>query len=207
MSKQRIDYIDVAKGLCMILVVWQHVHTYYLDLETGEFYMESFRMPLFFLISGMFFKMYTGFDVFAKKKINTLLIPFLFFYLSLSVLLPNFLHIVGYEGLRESSSLGWKSLFNCFFHKVYSNSTVWFLLALLWLNFIFYGINVFAKRFSERMHLFMMAFLSMACGIMGFYLGLNRLFVWANIDNALTATPFFFVGFWLKNKTNITSVS
>ncbi len=41
MTKQRIAYIDVAKGLCMLLVVWQHAHTYYLDLQTGEFYMES----------------------------------------------------------------------------------------------------------------------------------------------------------------------
>lgn len=203
MAKQRIDYIDVAKGLCMILVVWQHTHTYYLDLQTGEFYMESFRMPLFFLISGMFFKMYSGLGFFVKKKINSLLIPFLFFYLTLSVLLPNILYISGYEGLRESSSLGWKSLFNCIFQKVYSNSTVWFLLALLWLNFIFYGINFFAKRFSEGKQVFLIAFFSMACGLLGFYLGLNRIFVWANFDNALTATPFFFFGFWLKNKTNI----
>ena len=27
-NKDRIDYIDVAKGLCMILVIWQHTHTY-----------------------------------------------------------------------------------------------------------------------------------------------------------------------------------
>ena len=47
MPTKRIDYIDVAKGLCMVLVVWQHTHTYYMDLETGEFWLESFRMPLF----------------------------------------------------------------------------------------------------------------------------------------------------------------
>ncbi len=40
-----------------------------------------------------------------------------------------------------------------------------------------------------------LAILSLACGPLGFFLGVNRVFVWANFDNALTATPFFFVGY------------
>lgn len=204
MIKQRIDYIDVAKGLCMVLVVWQHTHTYYKELQTGEFYMESFRMPLFFLISGMFFKLYDGIDAFVKKKLNTIVIPFLFFYLIFSVLVPNVLYVVGYEGLRESSTLGWKALFNCVFEKTYSNSPVWFLLALLWLNFIFYGFSFISSKLSRgKNQIIVLLILSVVCGLVGFYVGFNNIFIWANFDNALTACPFFFVGYYLKNKTSV----
>ena len=201
-NSNRIDYIDVAKGLCMVLVVWQHTHTYYLDLETGEHWLESFRMPLFFLISGMFFKTYGSFTEFLKKKANTLIIPFLFFYLTLSVLLPNILYAIGYDGLRESSSLGWGSLFNCIFEKTYSNSPVWFLLALLWLNFLFYGICYVSLKIGESKY-YLVASLSAFCGLIGFFLGVNKVFVWANIDNALTACPFFCFGYLLKKSGKV----
>lgn len=201
LAKVRIDYIDVAKGLCMILVVWQHTHTYYLNLQTGEFYFESFRMPLFFMISGMFFRMYSGWNEFAKRKFNTLVVPFLFYYLLFSVLIPNLLAMVGYEGLRQESKLGWTSLFNCIFEKTYSNSPVWFLLALIWMNLVFYGIQKLAKLLSANYRGYFFLSLIVLCGFCGFLLGVNRVFVWANLDNAMTCLPFFAFGFYLKNVT------
>ena len=203
MESQRIDYIDVAKGLCMLLVVWQHTHTYYLEIETGEFYMESFRMPLFFLISGMFFKLYSGFGEFSRRKFNSLIVPFLFFYLVFSVLLPNLLYAVGYSGLREETKLGWHSIFNCIFEKVYSNSTVWFLLALIWLNYLFWGIQYLSQLFFPKRKMIAMLCMAILCGFFGFSLGVFKVPVWANIDNAFTACPFFCLGFLLMRRTNV----
>ena len=186
----------------MVLVVWQHTHTYYMDLETGEFWLESFRMPLFFLVSGMFFKMYGGFGEFIHKKFNSIIVPFLFFYLIFSVLVPNLLYFCGYDGLRQASNLGWISLFNCIFEKTYSNSPVWFLLALFWINLIFYGICLISKKTEGAIQMIVVVALSVVCGLCGFYLGVNKVFVWANIDNALTACPFYCVGYFL-NKTEL----
>lgn len=186
----------------MILVVWQHVHTYYETLETGEFYLESFRMPLFFCISGMFFKTYDSFGMFMRRKFNTIIVPFLFFYLLFSVIIPNVLYMGGYTELRQSSKLGWHSIFNCIFEKTYSNSPVWFLLALLWLNIIFYGIVTFSKRMSCH-YLPYMTGLCVILGLCGFLLGVNGVFVWANIDNALTTIPYFFLGYWINRHTQI----
>lgn len=201
MCKQRIDYIDVAKGLCMVLVVWQHTHTYYLDLQTGEFWMEAFRMPLFFLISGMFFKMYSCWNEFIRRKFNTLIFPFLFYYLLLSVLVPNLLALMGYEGLRQESKLGWASLFNCIFEKSYSNNPIWFLIALIWMNLLFYSFHKLSKRICEKHSTALIVAFTAICGLCGFGLGVNRIFVWANIGNALTCLPFYAVGYYLKNLT------
>ena len=80
----RIEWIDLAKGICILLVVFYHVaiclHIDY-PLSTQ---IASFRMPLYFILSGLFFKQYEGFVGFLKRKTNKLLIPFLFFLLRLT---------------------------------------------------------------------------------------------------------------------------
>lgn len=84
LEKKRIEFLDLAKGICILLVVWLHV-----DVDTPrDIYLSAIRMPLFFFLSGMFFKEYDGFLTFLKKKTNKLLIPFVFFYLTTSVLIP-----------------------------------------------------------------------------------------------------------------------
>lgn len=72
-AKQRIQFIDLAKGICITLVVLHHCH-----IETP--YLVYIRMPLYFILSGLFFKTYDGLADFTKRKINKILIPFLFFY-------------------------------------------------------------------------------------------------------------------------------
>lgn len=73
MSTKRIDYIDYLKGLSIIWVVWFHtIHPWFVDF--------SFRMPLFFLASGIFFKI-VDIKVYIQKKTNQLLVPFVFFTL------------------------------------------------------------------------------------------------------------------------------
>ena len=73
-KKQRIEYIDIAKGICIILVVYAHIDTTILDYKIGIFF-DSFRMPLYFFLSGLFFKQYSGIFEFTIKKINNLIVP------------------------------------------------------------------------------------------------------------------------------------
>ena len=52
-KKNRIDYFDIAKGMGMILVIIGHMplkNRYLIN------FIYSFHMPLFFIISGYFFK-------------------------------------------------------------------------------------------------------------------------------------------------------
>ena len=59
-EKKRIQWIDLAKGFCILLVVLQHAseltHVDY-PLSVQAF---GFRMPLYFILSGLFFKQYEG---------------------------------------------------------------------------------------------------------------------------------------------------
>ncbi len=73
MAKQRVEYIDYIRGLCVTWVVWYHTtHPEFVDF--------SFRIPLFFFASGVFFKPYPW-KKFWRKKFNQLIVPFIFFYL------------------------------------------------------------------------------------------------------------------------------
>ncbi len=76
MGKQRIEFIDLAKGICIILIVIGHC-----GVNIGlPGFCAGAVMPWFFIISGLFFKTGTSVTDFVIKKINTVLIPFLFFY-------------------------------------------------------------------------------------------------------------------------------
>ncbi len=76
-NSNRIQWIDMAKGIGIILVILGH----------GIFpnkliiWLYSFHMPLFFFLSGAVFSInrYSTFKDFSKHKINTLLIPSLYF--------------------------------------------------------------------------------------------------------------------------------
>ena len=73
---QRIEFVDLAKGICISLVVLLHVLG---DLSGAVIHvMNLFRMPLYFVLSGLFFKTYDGLMPFIKKKVNKLLMPFFF---------------------------------------------------------------------------------------------------------------------------------
>jgi polysaccharide biosynthesis protein PslL len=76
MSK-RIGYIDIAKGIGILLVVLGHN-----DFEVISLFAQrliySFHMPLFFFLSGYFLNTAVSFFDFFKKRFNALLKPFLF---------------------------------------------------------------------------------------------------------------------------------
>jgi len=137
--KGRIEFVDLAKGFCILLVVLHHFQ-FELDITLpidGTYLI--FFMPLFYLLSGMFFKTYSSWQIFLLRKVNTLLIPFLFFYLTTSVLLPNFAHFVlGALMERSAAGLGLKSLYAFIWPEQYFNNPIWFIWSLFLLNLLFY---------------------------------------------------------------------
>lgn len=84
----RLGWIDYAKGIAIILVVYRHV-VYGLKnsgavvsqwIIDGNNMFYSFRMPLFFLLSGLFFERSIarkGESGFLVTRVNTLLYPYL----------------------------------------------------------------------------------------------------------------------------------
>ena len=68
-QSRRIDFVDLTKGVCIILVVMAHVGGAFEQLDTNSM-LSCFRMPLYFFISGVFFKSYEGLLGFILRKIN-----------------------------------------------------------------------------------------------------------------------------------------
>ena len=79
MPAKRIEFIDLAKGLCISLVLLYHIHDFETNVERALLF---FRMPLYYFLSGIFFKDYSGFIDFSIRKINKLIVPYLFFFLA-----------------------------------------------------------------------------------------------------------------------------
>lgn len=73
-NSKRLDYIDAAKGIGMMTVMWGHIHLG--DISTDFVY--AFHMPLFFILSGMVFfpEKYGSFKNFIARKARTLLVPY-----------------------------------------------------------------------------------------------------------------------------------
>ena len=54
-KKERLHYIDLAKGVCITLVIVGHT-----GLSITIPGLDAIRMPLYFILSGLFFKDYGG---------------------------------------------------------------------------------------------------------------------------------------------------
>jgi len=76
MSK-RIEYIDIARGIGILLVVLGH-NDFALVSPFAYKVIYSFHMPLFFFLSGYFINPSIGFWEFIQKRFNSLLKPYLF---------------------------------------------------------------------------------------------------------------------------------
>ncbi|MDU1279228.1 MAG: acyltransferase family protein [Clostridium sp.] len=75
---KRIEWIDICKGLGIMLVVLGH-----LSVPTPiQKYILSVNMPLFFFLSGYTFNNSNNINIFLKKKFKTLVIPYLIFAMS-----------------------------------------------------------------------------------------------------------------------------
>lgn len=163
-------------------------------------------MPLFFFLSGLFFKPYDSFASFVKRKTSKLIIPFFFFYILTSVLFSNALYLAGYE-VRNVDSLGLRSLYAFITPELFPNGPIWFLLCLFWVNVYFYVIYLVAHRLfaTERGRVAAIVVLSLVCGGLGYACDACGVDLWAFTDTALTVTPFYCAGFVLRKFTPILS--
>lgn len=88
MSKSHLDYLDLAKGIGIILVIMGHT------IFPVHQAISLFHMPLFFFLSGMTLKVYDSFEGFLIKKTDRIIVPYLFFSLVSYIVA----RIIGYEG-------------------------------------------------------------------------------------------------------------
>ena len=203
---KRIAYIDLAKGICIMLVVFFHTKGILFREYWFDPFLSSFRLPLYFLLSGLFFRDYGSFRRFLTKKVNRLLVPFLFFYLLSAVLLPNVMHQVW--GVNFGTITGIRSLWAFLWPGEYPNIPIWFLWCLFLMNLLFWFFEWANRYCSRRWNSFsgvcLLVFLSLLCGYFGYTLKCAYSVDVGNILKALSAMPFFCFGYLVGRNDGLT---
>lgn len=181
-TQKRIEFIDLAKGICIISIVLGHC-----GIAFSIPGISNFIMPAFFVLSGVFFKEYDNTKTFLVKKINSLLLPFLFFYFSAYIA---FYMLKFYApNLLITHAKGFADIFN---NRQYFNGPIWFLISLFWSNIYLYIINKTIKKDFLRI------FVTILLGASGWIMGQTGVFAPMFMDVALTTLPFFVAGYYLK---------
>ncbi|WP_234123164.1 acyltransferase family protein [Clostridium hydrogenum] len=143
MQNKRIEWIDVAKGIAMLLVILGHTSIPNSNLKL----ILSFHMPLFFFLSGYTFKLKGNFLTYLKKKIKSLLIPYFVF----SVLTYIFWVVVERRIMKNSIGINiFKPMLGIFYANNIHNymifdGVLWFIPCLFVTEMLFYFISRFVR--------------------------------------------------------------
>lgn len=187
-NTSRVPHIDIAKAFGMLLIIWGHIR---LDGMTHSF-VYSFHIPLFFFLSGIFFNRsnYHDFKLFVRKRIDSLLIPYVcysFFF---------WLIWVGFSSITNTIENPWSPLLQTLLAQGSDNFLVhdvplWFVPCLFVMELQYYMIS----RFNDRVALSLSAVLCVIshcllkyCSAFDF-----SLMPWS-LDVAMLGIPFFALG-------------
>lgn len=123
-NKSHLDFLDLAKGIGILLVVLGH------GMFPNHFLIDSFHMPLFFILAGITFTPPSRQNVsntkeWLFKKIERILVPYIFFAILSGVI------EVAVGRVNPSSPF---------------NSPLWFLQTLFCSLLIYYIVNMFMSN-------------------------------------------------------------
>ncbi|MBR5087282.1 MAG: acyltransferase [Muribaculaceae bacterium] len=180
-TKQRIAYIDFMKGFCILLVVAFHID-YTIFSTPYNFMLQQFRVPMYFFLSGLFFKEYNGFFDFSRRKINNIVIPLLFFTL-IGVIFNLCCNLFKHNmDFRMALSMFPRNPIN-------ANTPIWFLVVLFEINIIYYLLQKFLPRWLTIIAAIILS-------IVGYVVvqHCDNISIFLYLDIAFVAMPFFILG-------------
>ncbi len=174
-SGYRYEFIDLMKGFCIILVVIQHLVGQCL---INPPWMTSFRMPLYFMLSGLFFSNYgASFRIFLIKKFNTLLVPF------------------GIMWLLAVSYIYWHYPNPARIDVIKFNVAIWFLIALFEVGVLYFFISLIPKEWIKMGVVLLLS-------VTGYLLHEFYITLPYYLDSSLSALIFYYLGTWIR-KTDL----
>ena len=191
-QKERIDWIDSAKGIGLLFVIFGHLHIPY--LATWIYF---FHMPLFFFLSGA---VYSGekypFRTYFNKRVRSLVVP----YFSFGIIIWLFYVIVNCFVSADSRLYG--SNMDMLKGLIIQEHfwTIWFLAALFFVEMIYYLMDrVFGK---SMVGLSVASSFLCVFGLIRYRMGWGAL-PW-NLDVAFVAQLFFHTGKLLRKSKFLT---
>ncbi len=193
MPTKRIPYIDLAKGICILLVVLSHAFNYYGQTSELNRTVGMFRMPLYYILSGLFFKTYEGLWGLTVRKINKLLVPIAFFSV-IAIVAGHFLFNAPWP----------TSPANAFETAMHYNLPIWFLFSLFHINILFYLIILVVSHVwkTDRGQRFATCIIALCVGLFGLALSQTDINLPLYTGQALVGMPFFVFGWGLRQFTD-----
>lgn len=176
--KARIVFSDIAWGIAILVIIMAHTINYH------NSWLDSWTMPVFFVIMGVFFRPTETWREMIIKKSYTILLPFLL----LSI--PSFIQYAIQLPLVEIIKRILDP-FNCM------HGVGWFLVCMYWCYLLYYGIHRIAKG-KIRIKLV----LSLLLSVVFFYLStINPSFLLGHrivlplfVSTSLTCLPLICIG-------------
>ena len=192
-ENKRIKYIDIARGITIILMIIGHV------LETGwkRSVIFSFHMPLFIIISGLFYR-----EKSLKENIKNiflkLMLPYIITTLVVKICLYNHTQSILYclkDWINQIvfSYSYWGRV--QFAPEVERLSILWFFPLLAIIRLMFFFLKKCSKDNSIRLF-----FLCITVTYLGYLLGKTGYWLPFSIDVAMLSTIFYYIGYLLNQK-------
>lgn len=184
--KQRELWLDIAKAFSIILVVAGHS----VDLPGNQFF-SWFRMPLFFIVTGILFKSISteNYSSWALKRTKLFTVP----YFSYGILVAIIVLFINRDGLIVFIKNIIKLVYG---GEVLTNpwNVFWFITCLLLTHLIFGYIT----RFKVKIQVTLIIGAYIIAHIISMTSLTNLAIPWG-IDSALMALTFVAIGFYSKN--------
>lgn len=156
---QRIEYIDVVKGLAMLCVIIGHMGWDYADRI-----IYPFHMPLFLICSGYFISEKKDFYYFRKEKVKRLILPYAVTCVGVCILsaLANLVQGMPDRVFPDLGRWGYASFYgSCIDYArpflIKGIGQIWFLLALFWALLI---VKYFGKMREGLVMILLLAYMS-----------------------------------------------
>lgn len=194
--KQRIDWIDAAKGVSIVGTIISHTAPPGSMARTLLF---SFHMPLFFILSGFTMTPATDWNSFKKKTIKdirSLIIPLIIFSLIrclFRIIQSNDYSLVGIQSVVKEWI--WSSIWSSGtpVHGHINFGMLWFLVSLFTARIIFNLIHILFKDDKNES-------IPLTIGLGGILLGAFGHYLILNFDVSLACLFFIALGYLVKQK-------
>ncbi len=203
MEGERTHWVDIAKGLLILLVVWGHLdfcaNAYagtsafaYKGLTNFAFL--PFYMPAFFVLSGMCSNFHLPAHLFLYRNFKSLIVP--------SVLMGCFAS--HWLRLFLEDGLSWKNFLAVNYYSILMTAGQWFLSALFVAKCLYYFLSRSIQSELKKLKMFLLSIMLLMIGSVMYNRGVLNIWCY---QHALMAFPFLVIGRWLHDNSHIVKSS